>query len=81
MSELIKHKKRISDHLEKCLNNPDKFQYSSRTAKLLLDLGFIKCVFYEENLQIGKFTCVFHEITEAGRNFYNEYNRLVDQKE
>lgn len=54
-------------------NCKTRVQLPEKSSKYLLKEGYIKEVPREEIWSLGKFTCVFHELTEKGRKFYEDY--------
>lgn len=69
-------KQKIYDYLYE-LEISEKIQLHPKTAKVLMDLGFVKEVYHEEKLRIGTFNCIFHEITPSGEDYLLDYLREI----
>jgi len=59
--------------LDKIFKCKTRIQLPEPTSKYFLSEGYIKEVEHEETWSQGKFTCVFHELTEKGKKFHKEY--------
>ncbi|MGJ0428481.1 hypothetical protein [Methylobacter sp.] len=64
---------RIFPFLERIFNCTTRVQLPEKSSQYLILEGYIKEVPHEETWSMGKFTCIFHELTEKGKTFYEDY--------
>ena len=69
-------KQKIYDHLYE-LEISDKIQLHPKTAKVLIELGYVKEVLHKERCNLGRFECIFHEITLKGEDYLLEHLREI----
>lgn len=75
-------KQKIYDHLFE-LETSDEIQLHPKTAKALIDLGYVKEICRKEKCSLGIFQCIFHAITPLGEDYLLEHLRKIgkDYKE
>lgn len=65
--------KRIFIYLCKILKSDFQIQLPSISAQKLIDLGLVKSINVKQQCSLGKFTCTFHELTDKGLEYFDNY--------